>query len=162
MDLTDIGSLATAVGVTFAAWQIAAQRTQTRTAFQDALWREQREIIGAMPVDLVLMKEGDAFDPATLSDRERGLMYRYFDLCNEQAMFAAVGRIGPNTWYTWCGSIVHNMRRPAFAHAWQMLGSGRAAEEFRHLSDVLSGAHRLSWRRDPLGAIFRRGRRTTR
>lgn len=157
VSIADIGSLATAVGVFFAGWQVAQQRTQTRTGFQDALWREQREVIAALPIDLVLMAPGDDdFDPEELTEAERRALLRYFDLSNEQAMFAAVGRIGPNTWYTWRDSITHHMRRPAFQHAWQQLGPARASATFPHLESVVLGTHRLARRHDPLGRAERR------
>lgn len=157
MDWTQVGSLATAAGVLFAAGQVKAQRTQFRTSFQDDLWREQREIISGLPIEFVLMPPGAAgFDPERLGERELSLLYRYFDLCNEEALFARLGRVGANTWYTWSEGIVHNMRRPAFAHAWTSVGGTRAASEFRELAAVLEGRHHLPWRRDPLGRIRRR------
>lgn len=156
MDLTGIGSIATAVGVFFAAMQVAGQRAQFRTSFADGLWREQREIVAELPIDLVLMGAGDeTFDPRVLGELERSLLYRYFSLTDEQALLAKRGRVGSSTWYTWQDSIVHNMRRPAFAHAWSELGD-RAPAEFRHLTTVLDGSHRLSRRRDLIGRAARR------
>lgn len=75
MDVSDIGSIATALGLVFAGWQIAAQRIQFRTSFQDTLWREQRDIIAEIPLgDALAGLHGDKNLPTDLSERDTGLM----------------------------------------------------------------------------------------
>ncbi len=153
LSIADIGALATAAGVAFAALQVAAQRVQFRTAFQDDLWREQRQVIARLPVALTMMSHDDdaPFDATQLGDDDYRTLFRYFDLCNEQAFLADRGRIGRHTWAQWRQNIESTMRRPAFAHAWAQIGNGRAQDEFEHLAAVLNGTHAMSRRRDLLG-----------
>ena len=46
-----IASVATAIGVLIAAWQLWEARRQGRTEFEDGLAREYREIAQRIPVD---------------------------------------------------------------------------------------------------------------
>ncbi len=147
MNLAEFSSLATAVGVAFAGLQVAAQRTQIRTTFQDEMWSEQRRILRSLPSDLLLGDDHAADTNAnTFTSADASALYSYFDLCNEQAMFASIGRIGPHTWNMWQQSILRKMARPAFQTAWNTLGSGRCADEFPHLARVIDGSHRIAWR----------------
>lgn len=151
MNVADIGSIATAAGVAFAAWQVAAQRTQFRTSFQDGLWREQRDLIARMPLEFVLTPP-EASEPFSrmLSDDEMTLMFRYFDLSNEQALYAQRGRIGRHSWRVWRDAMLMNMGRPAFAAAWDRIGPARSTSQFGHFAAVLDGTHRLPLRREPI------------
>ena len=133
ISLSDVGSIATAIGVAFAAWQVGGQRVQFRTAFQDGLWREQRDILAAL-----------------MDDEHSGtLQYRYFDLCNEQALYARRGRIGRYSWSVWREAMLRTMQRPVILESWTALGAEEQRARFSHLASVLDGSHRLPWRRDP-------------
>jgi len=115
MDWTAIGSIATAVAVFVAAWQVRSASRASRTGFEDALAREYRDIARAIPmaahlnVDLV-REELAAALPA---------LFQYFDLSNQQIFLRMNGRVGLITWREWCEGIRFNLSRKTFAAAWE-------------------------------------------
>ncbi|HEX6622547.1 MAG TPA: hypothetical protein VF064_02460, partial [Pyrinomonadaceae bacterium] len=74
--LTAAASLATAVGVIVAAYQIRLTRQLSRTQFEDDLTKQFREIIRRIPIEALLGEElsEEAYD------RTRDDFFRYIDL----------------------------------------------------------------------------------
>ena len=114
LDWTAIGSIATAVAVLVAAWQLRRGTSQARTDFEDDLSREYRELVRGISVKVHL---GEELTPDEL-EQAFPRMYQYFDLTNEQIFLRMNARVGKTTWSNWRDGIESNLRRPGFAVAW--------------------------------------------
>lgn len=75
-----IGSLATALAVLMAAWQLYRGTLQNRTNFEDELSREYRELARSIPVKVHL---GEVLSPEEF-EQAFPRLYQYIDLTNEQ------------------------------------------------------------------------------
>jgi hypothetical protein len=121
-------SIATAIGVGIAGWQIALAKRHAILQFEDQLSAQYRALMRDLPVNALLGE--------SLSDIEYaaalGVFYHYFDLSNEQAFLHERGRISRSTWESWQEGIEQNLRRPAFALAWAEV-SRRAPDSFDEL-----------------------------
>lgn len=73
-------SVATAIAVLLAGWQIRLAKKQAKTQFEDDLTRQYREIIKDIPTDALLGRELSKDD----YKNTRHAFYRYIDLSNEQ------------------------------------------------------------------------------
>ena len=126
--LTLLSSIATAIGVLVAAWQLWLAHRQSITAFEDSFSREYRELATTLPTKALL---GEA-----LSEEEHvehfDEFYHYFDLSNEQTFLHLTGRITPGTWKFWRDGMASNLRRPAFKRAWSEIAA-RANSDFSEL-----------------------------
>jgi hypothetical protein len=120
LDWTAVGSIATALAVLVAAWQLRRGTSQARTNFEDDLSREYRELARSIPVKVHLGEElaADEFEQAFPR------LHQYFDLTNEQIFLRMNGRISRTTWLNWREGIESNLARPAFARAWARIKKG--------------------------------------
>lgn len=123
-----VGSLATAIGVLLAWWQIRVAGRQSATAFEDALAREYRDLAQRIPVSALL---GDVLSAEEIQDNLDDF-YSYVDLSNEQTYLRQKGRLRRDTWTNWCEGIRSNLTRPAFQTAWQLIKE-KAPESFDEL-----------------------------
>lgn len=107
---TAIGSVATALGVCFGAWQIKIGKEQAQATFEDGLDQQYRSLSMELPVSVLIG------EPVAEDDRERvrELIYNYLDLANEQVYLRAKGRISKHTWASWCTGIQLLLEKPAF------------------------------------------------
>jgi len=105
-----IASYATAIGVAFAAWQIWRNAEQSRTAFEDALAKEYRELIRAIPYAVILNKN----IPEIEAQQTKELIYNYLDFCNQQAYLRSKKRIRESTWYEWQAGMKLNLSLSLF------------------------------------------------
>jgi len=107
---TAIGSLATALGVCFGAWQIKVGKDQAQATFEDSLDQQYRSLSMELPVSVLIG------EPVVESDRMRvrELIFNYLDLANEQVYLRAKGRISKHTWASWCSGIELHLAKPAF------------------------------------------------
>ena len=123
-----IGSVATAIGVFLAWWQIRRNGDNARCAFEGELSREYRKIVQKLPAGALLggTPGADQFKAAL------GEFYRYIDFCNELIILRENGRISEETWENWRMGIQHNLARPAFAKAWKEIAS-KATGDFEEL-----------------------------
>lgn len=128
LDWTAVGSIATALAVFVAAWQLRRRTSQARTNFEDDLSREYRELARSIPVKVHLGEElaPDEFEKAFQR------LHQYFDLTNEQIFLRMNGRISRATWLNWREGIESNLERPAFAQAWAHVKKART-ESFTEL-----------------------------
>lgn len=123
-----VAGVATAIGVFLAGWQLTSTKQQARTAFEDQIASQYREIARRLPIEALLGEQlDDAAYAKALPD-----FYHYFDLSNEQAYLHERRRIRQATWNEWREGIDQNFRRPAFARAWEEV-SRRAPESFNEL-----------------------------
>jgi hypothetical protein len=146
LDLQALASLATALGVFFAAAQLWITRRHARTAFEDDLSREYRDIAHRLPVAALL---GDK-----LSEEEQRIalkeFYHYIDLTNDQVFLRANRRVSKAAWLNWADGIQTNLGRLAFRAAWEEI-KVRAPNSF----DELRRLEREGFRTDPRWWIWR-------
>lgn len=121
-------NLATSIGVIFAGAQLWTSRKQARTAFEDQLTTKYREIVRQLPIDALLGKELSELD----AEAALPIFFHYFDLCNEQKYLHDQKRIDKSTWKEWEEGIRENLKRPAFAQAWQLIAT-RVPDSFDQL-----------------------------
>ncbi len=126
--LSDLSNIVIASGVGIAAYQLHVTRKQSVTTFEDSLTVQYRQVASTLPLKALLG------EPLTDEEHEVYLQYfyRYFDLCNEQAFLHTNGRISESTWEFWKDGILTNLRRPAFAKAWEEIAR-RAQDDFNEL-----------------------------
>lgn len=129
--LASVASVATAVGVGVAAYQLFVARQQARTTFEDSLNAQYRAVIERIPLEALF---GEQIGKEEVFSHLLHF-YRYFDLCNEQAFLQKAGRISKKTWQNWGEGIRTNMSRPAFALAWSEVAA-RARCDFDYLREL--------------------------
>jgi hypothetical protein len=108
---TAFGSIVTAIGVAFGAWQMRLAKKQSQSEFEDTLVQQYRAISMELPVDILIGKEAKEDQ----RERVRELIYNYLDLANEQSYLRAKGRICKLTWASWSVGIETHLSRPAFS-----------------------------------------------
>ena len=101
---------ATAFGVVIAICQIWRNIEQSKTAFEDSLSKEYREIIRSITYN-ALIGEPIAEDE---KEHEFNKIYNYMDFCNEQIFLRKNGRIRKNTWMDWQDGMKINFSLPIF------------------------------------------------
>jgi hypothetical protein len=131
--IQDVASIATAIGVFFAAFQLWHTRSRAITTFEDSLANEYRDITGSLPTEALL---GEILTPEVQKIHFRDF-YRYFDLTNSQIFLRQSGRISKKTWEFWVEGIQTNLARPAFASNWADI-SRRAGRDFSELRRLIS------------------------
>jgi hypothetical protein len=126
--ITAAGAALTGVGVVVTAWQVRLAERQARTAFEDSMAREYREIARRLPVAALLG------EPLHEHERIGSLedFFRYIDLSNEQVFLRSRSRISAETWLNWRDGIRSNLSRPAFSLAWVEIKQ-RSANGFSEL-----------------------------
>ena len=125
-------SIATALGILAAGWQLYLTKRQAVTQFEDKLTSQYREVAGRIPLVALLGEElDDAEYAAALPD-----FYHYFDLSNEQAFLRLQRRITGRTWANWQEGIQQNLSRPSFARAWTEVCT-RAPDSFTELRRLM-------------------------
>ena len=126
--ISSVGSIATAIAVAIAVWQLSVGRQQARTAFEDSLSREYRTLAQRIPVKALLGEPLSAEEYAEAHDD----LYCYFDLSNEQVFLRQQDRVSRETWENWSSGMRVNLALPAFAKAWSETKE-RAPEIFQEL-----------------------------
>jgi len=143
LNWTAVGSIATAVAVMIAAWQLYRGTLQARTNFEDDLSREYRELARCIPVKAHLGEElgGEDFEQAF------SRLYQYIDLTNEQIFLRMQGRVSRATWLNWRDGIKSNLGRPAFPKAWTRIKKGSSGNfmELRELEASGFSIDPLKW-----------------
>jgi hypothetical protein len=95
MSLSDIAAMATAAGVVLVAIQLWSSRRQTRTALEDELTKEYRQVALALPPEAF-------FDPprgkpaSEFRDNRREYLW-YIDLSNQQVFLRSQRRVSRGT-----------------------------------------------------------------
>lgn len=112
-----VASVATAIGVAIAAWQIRRNAEQTKTSFEDSLNKEYRELMRPVPLkalvgENVTEKEAEAAKEA---------IYNYLDFCNQQVYLRKQKRIRKPTWLEWQEGMKINFALPLFAEVAQLV-----------------------------------------
>ena len=110
-----LASIATAIGVGVAAWQIRESKKLSQSSFEDSLDQQYRNLVMKIPVDALLGKP----IPADEMKKVREIIYNYLDLCNEQAFLRKKNRISLTRWTDWNDGIKENLNRLAFKEVWE-------------------------------------------
>ena len=113
MILDTVVSLATAIGVFIAVWQISESRKLAQTSFENGLNQEYRELVRNIPIDALIGKPIN-----DKKDELREIIYNYLDLCNEQTYLRQKKRISENRWKDWNDGMRDNLSKPAFKEVW--------------------------------------------
>jgi hypothetical protein len=131
--IQDLASVATAIGVFFAASQLWYTRSRAITTFEDSLNNEYRRITDRLPTEALL---GEALAPETQKAHFHDF-YAYFDLTNSQVFLRQIRRISRKTWEFWADGIQTNLARPGFAESWADI-SRRAGSDFSELRRLIA------------------------
>ena len=113
-----IASIATAIGVCIAAWQIWESRKLSQTSFEDGLDQQYRNLAMDIPVDALIGKSVN-----DKNGRLREIIYNYLDLCNEQIYLRGKKRISKTRWKDWNIGIKDTLSKPAFKVVWDEIKS---------------------------------------
>lgn len=105
-----ITSVATALGVFIAAWQLWESRKLSESAFEDSFDEKYRQLAHGIPVDALLSKKVSK-DQKKIA---REWVYNYLDLCNEQIYLRMKGRINKDRWIEWSKWMQQHLKRPFF------------------------------------------------
>ena len=132
IDWSSIGSIATAVAVLLAGWQLRRGTAQARTDFEDDLSREYRDLSRSIPPGVHLDSD--------MSEHDRGVafpaLFHYIDLSNEQVFLRMNGRVSKVTWLSWRDGICSNLKRKAFRSAWdEIKAASKNFSELRRLEE---------------------------
>jgi len=131
MDWNTVASVATAIGVAVAAWQIWESRHLAQMSFEDAIDKQYRELAMQIPVDVLLGKNISVKQ----KHQVREIIYNYLDLCNEQAYLRKKKRISRARWREWCEGIQSNLNKPVFKEVWEEV-KREAPDEFTALTEL--------------------------
>lgn len=115
MNWDTFASLATAVGVGIAAWQIWESKRLASAAFEDSFDQQYRELSFSIPVNALLGKSLTKDEKASA----RESVYNYLDLCNEQIFQRKKKRISKDRWNEWALGIRENISRPYIGDVWR-------------------------------------------
>ena len=114
MDLNSIASVATAIGVLIATWQIWQSRKLASASFEDSYDQQYRELIYRVPVDALLGKKLNEQN----HNEAREVIYNYLDLCNEQVYQRSKRRVSKARWGEWRSGIKDNLDKPLISGIW--------------------------------------------
>jgi hypothetical protein len=132
-----LASIATVVAVVLAWQQIRLIRKQATTSFEDSLTEHYRRIMESIPTDVWLGSGLNTLDKEH-HDKCRDAIYRYIDLCNEQAVLHDMKRVTDESWAEWSKGITVNMELPAFKEVWVEVAV-ECPKNFRELRVLLGG-----------------------
>jgi galactose-1-phosphate uridylyltransferase len=110
-----VASIATAIGVAIAAWQIRRNAEQTKTSFEDSLNKEYRELMRPIPLKVLVGKNVTGNEAETVKEA----IYNYLDFCNQQVYLRKQNRIRKSTWVEWREGMKINLALPLFAEVAQ-------------------------------------------
>ena len=130
MTISDIGSVATAIAVLIAAWELRFNNRIARADYEDSLDRQYRDLAMVIPMDLFLGKEVE------ITVEQREAIFNYFDLSNEQIYQNIKGRITKDTWKDWRAGILANMNKPGFRAVYKEVQDS-SKDTFTYLNQLL-------------------------
>ena len=114
IDWNSLVSVATAIGVLIAAFQLRTSSKIAQSEFEDSIDQQYRDLARGIPVDALIGKS--VCDDKKEMTRE--LIYNYLDLCNEQIFLRRKKRIRKDTWVDWCAGMESNLSKQEFEKVW--------------------------------------------
>ena len=135
-----VASLATALGVFVAAWQLWEGRKIASASFEDSYDQQYRALAYQIPVDALIGK------PLAADKRleAREAVYNYLDLCNEQIYQRHKKRISRDRWQEWLSGIEQNLKRAFIAEIW-----GEVKSDSTETFSFLERLEKDSFKSDP-------------
>lgn len=144
--VTAIASVASAVGIFFAFFQLQFSKKISQLQFEDSFAKEYRELLRSLPAVILI---GTERPEEELYKEKFDELYRYIDLTNEQICLRQNGRIGNDVWKNWQAGIAHNLALPAFKRAWEDIKSknGGIFSELRRLENENFKSDPKDWKK---------------
>jgi hypothetical protein len=130
-------AIATALGFIAVVTELWLSRRQQRTALEDGLTRDYRELVPLLSHSLLV--DGDAVDLTTIPSKAPENVtdvLRYVNLCNQQIFLRLQGRVSKATWEEWEAGIQANLTRPQIAHAWSYIRD-HSEESYEQLAKLV-------------------------
>lgn len=133
-----IASIASAVGAGFVVFQLRQAQVELRSAFERSFVERYERI--AERLDLKALLGHPPSRKLSLDDPEVKVFFQYFELCEEELYYRAVGRVSRRAWRDWWEGIALNFRSPAFSEVFELLtvsgpeGPGRRHARFTYLT----------------------------
>ncbi len=126
-----IASIGTTIGVAIAAWQFWRNVEQSRTAFEDSLAKEYRELMRCIPYRALIGREISTEQ----IERSKEAIYNYLDFCNQQIFLRINKRVRKGTWLEWQSGMKINFSLPLFKEvaAEVFVALPTIYEELRHI-----------------------------
>ena len=109
-----VSSIATAMAVVVAAWQIWEGHRLSSAEFEDSFDQQYRALSYQIPVNALIGKDLST----EKRDSAREAIYNYLDLCNEQVYQRTKNRISYERWVEWASGMEENLKRPLFKEVW--------------------------------------------
>ena len=131
-----VASVATVVLVYFTWKQLSLVRKQAVTGFEDHLTEQYRRIVESIPIDVWLGSELKNLDKGR-QELCRDAIFRYLDLCNEEAFLFEKKRVTDETWTEWKDGIRSNLGLPAFNEVWTEVRE-KSPKTFKELRKLVS------------------------
>jgi hypothetical protein len=142
LSLSDIAALATAGGVVLVVVQLILGRRDARTALEDDLAGEYRQLAASLPPAAFFDKEDPANACPPFQEHLREYV-RYIDLSNQQVFLRMERRIRRRTWFLWRDGMHDNFDRTSFKNAWVYVRT-YSPKSYDELASVYA-----DWKRDP-------------
>lgn len=114
IDWNSLVSIATAIGVFIAAFQLRASSKIAQSEFEDSIDQQYRVLAKDIPVDALI---GRAVSEEK-KELTRELIYNYLDLCNEQIFLRKKKRVRKDTWVDWCAGMQSHLQKEEFKKVW--------------------------------------------
>ena len=114
IDWNSLVSVATAIGVLIAAFQLRTSSKIAQSEFEDSIDQQYRDLARGIPVDALIGKSVSE----DKQEMTRELIYNYLDLCNEQIFLRRKNRIRKDTWVDWCAGMKSNLSKQEFEKIW--------------------------------------------
>jgi len=128
-----ITSIATAIAVFIAAWQLWESRKLAESAFEDSFDEKYRQLAYSIPVDALLSKKVWVWK----RNAAREGVYNYLDLSNEQVYLRMKKRVSYDRWIEWSKGIQQHLQRPFFQWVLQEVEND-SFETFTYLERLIS------------------------
>lgn len=126
----DLSSLATAIGVLAASYQLWQGRRQLRAGFERTFVERYEHIVRDIDLEVILDGAPVDFDDA---DVARAL-FHYFELCEEELYYRAHRRVSRATWRDWWYGIRSLLTNPAIRDAFDRMNERCGGNRYRHMT----------------------------
>lgn len=126
-------------GLVIAVYELKQFEIRSKTALENGLNQEYREIIRDLPANAILDNEVDEW-PKKESERTNiSLIYPYIDISNQQIFLRKRGRITKSRWKDWEAGMETHFSTQEIREAWEDIKDetdgpkGRSFDELRRL-----------------------------
>jgi hypothetical protein len=132
-------SLAALVAIVVLAVTVEKWRRESRQRFAHDVGERYRSLLAELPIAELLRDEPEGTGAPDASATEHlNTLYRYFHLCEEQAMLRSGNAVDKQTWQQWHAQMRRQLGRPLFREAWSTART-RDPDAFPYLARLLAG-----------------------